>query len=255
MLHTEERGNGARLALVHGFTQSGRAWGPVGDDLARHYRLLAMDAPGHGRSSDVRVGLRDGADLMAAAVLPGGPATWLGYSMGGRYALHVALQHPEVTRGLILVSTTAGIDDPSEREDRRRSDEVLAARLESEGLEAFLRSWLDQPLFATLPREAAQIESRLEGTSSGLASSLRLAGTGSQEPVWDRLGQLNMPVLVIAGGLDGKYRALAERLGEAIGPNADVRVIEGAGHACHLEKPEEFVDIVTGWLSTADSPA
>ena len=244
----EERGAGPRLALVHGFTQSGRAWGPVGEALAHRYRLLALDAPGHGRSAGVEAGLPDGADLMAAVVGPGGPAAWLGYSMGGRYALHLALRHPEVVDRLILVSATAGLDDPAEREARRRSDEALAGRIESEGVEPFLRWWLAQPIFATLPPDAAELESRLEGTAAGLASSLRLAGTGTQEPLWDQLDRLSTPVLVIAGSLDSKYRALAERLAAAIGPRADVRTIAGAGHACHLEKPGEFVDIVTGWL-------
>lgn len=248
MLHVEERGDGRRLALIHGFTQSGRAWGPVGEALAHHYRLIAVDAPGHGRSSSVAADLVHGADLMADAVNAGGPAAWLGYSMGGRYALHVALRHPEVTERLILVSATAGIDDPAERAARRRSDDALADRVEAEGLEPFLRSWLAQPLFASLPAEAAQLENRLDGTAAGLASSLRLAGTGTQEPLWDRLHRLSMPVLVIAGGRDTKYRALAGRLAEAIGPRAQVRIIEGAGHACHLEKPEEFVEIVTAWL-------
>lgn len=244
----EERGSGPRLALVHGFTQSGRAWGPVGDALQRSYRLLALDAPGHGRSAGVEAALPDGSDLMAATVGRSGPASWLGYSMGGRYALHVALRHPDVVERLVLVSTTAGIDDAAEREARRRSDETLADRIEAEGLEPFLRWWLAQPLFASLPPGAAEMESRLEGSAAGLASSLRLAGTGTQAPLWDRLSRLAVPALLIAGGLDTKYRALAERMGHAIGPRATVRIIEGAGHACHLERPEEFVDIVTGWL-------
>ncbi len=248
MLHVESRGEGRRLALIHGFTQSGRAWGPAGEALAGRYRILAFDAPGHGLSAEVEADLPGGADLMAEAVTAGGPAAWLGYSMGGRYALHVALRHPDVVDRLILVSTTAGIDDPSEREARRRSDEALAGRLEAEGVEAFLRWWLAQPLFATLPPEAAQLDSRLEGSASGLAASLRLAGTGTQTPLWDRLGELDMPVLVVAGALDGKYTALAERLGRSIGANATVTVMEGAGHSCHLEKPAEFVGVVGGWL-------
>ena len=248
MLHVDERGSGPRLALIHGFTQSGRAWGPAGDALAARFRLLALDAPGHGRSSGVEADLPGGADLMAEAVAPGGPASWLGYSMGGRYALHVALRHPHLVERLVLVSTTAGIEDAPERAARRRSDEALAGRLEKEGLEPFLRWWLAQPLFATLPPGAAEVERRMEGSAAGLASSLRLAGAGTQEPLWDRLHTLRMPVLVIAGGLDGKYRALADRLAEAIGSNATVRVIEGAGHSCHLEQPDRFVEVVSGWL-------
>ena len=242
----EEAGSGRRLALVHGFTQSGQAWGPVGVALQPRFRLLLVDAPGHGRSAAVDTDLPGGADLMAAAV--GSPASWLGYSMGGRYALHVALRHPDAVEKLVLVSATAGIDDPAERQARRRADDALAVRLEEEGLEPFLRWWLSRPLFATLPPSAAQLESRLGGQASGLANSLRRAGTGTQEPLWEQLGGLEMPVLVIAGGLDREYAARAERLAAAIGANAEVHIIDGAGHACHLEQPEQFVDVVTGWL-------
>ncbi|HWE57451.1 MAG TPA: alpha/beta fold hydrolase [Acidimicrobiales bacterium] len=250
MLYLEERGRGPRLALVHGFTQSGRAWGPAGDRLAERFRLLALDAPGHGRSAGIEADLPGGADLMAEAVdRAGGPAAWLGYSMGGRFALHVALQHPHLVTRLVLVSATAGIDDATERADRRRADGQLADRIEAEGLEPFLRTWLAQPLFASLPPEAAQLESRLDGTAAGLASSLRRAGTGTQEPLWDQLVHLRIPVLVVVGRLDGKYLALAGRLVEAIGTNAELEVVEGAGHACHLEQSDRFSDAVTSWLA------
>ena len=249
-LHYDTRGSGAPLVLVHGFTQSGRAWGPVGEALAGRYRLVALDAPGHGRSAAVAADLPGGADLMAgtARAAVGGPAAWLGYSMGGRYALHVALRHPGAVERLILVSATAGIDDPDERAARRSSDEALAGRVESEGLEPFLRWWLAQPLFRSLPAGAEQMEGRLEGSPAGLASSLRLAGTGTQEPLWDRLGRLAMPVLVVAGELDTRYCALARRMAEAIGANADLEIVAGAGHACHLERPDAFLAAVTSWL-------
>lgn len=246
-LHAERRGSGPPLVLIHGFTQSAQAWGPVGDRLARSHTVIAVDAPGHGRSAAVEADLPGGADLMVAAV--GGRASWLGYSMGGRYALHVALRHPETVGRLVLVSATAGIDDPAERAGRRASDEALADRVEAEGLEPFLRWWLSLPLFATLPPEAAAMEARLGGSPAGLASSLRRAGTGTQEPLWDRLGALSMPVLVVAGALDAKYADLADRLGRAIGANAEVAVIDGAGHACHLEQPAAFLDIVEPWLT------
>lgn len=249
MLHLEARGAGPRLVLVHGFTQSGRAWGPAGGALAERFRLLALDGPGHGRSADIEADLPGGADLMARTVAAeGGPAAWLGYSMGGRFALHVALQHPELVTRLVLVSATGGIDDPGERAARRAADEALADRAERDGLEPFLRGWLAQPLFASLPPEAAQLEGRMDGTVEGLAASLRRAGTGTQAPLWDRLAGLDMPVLVIAGALDEKYVALAGRLVETIGDNATGAVIAGAGHACHLEQPDRFVETVTGWL-------
>jgi 2-succinyl-6-hydroxy-2,4-cyclohexadiene-1-carboxylate synthase len=208
------------------------------------------DAPGHGRSSGIEADLPAGADLMVAAAeaADARPASWLGYSMGGRYALHVALRHPEVVDKLVLVSATAGIDDPAERTARRRADEALADRVEAEGLEPFVRWWLDQPLFASLPEEAAQLDGRLDGTAAGLASSLRRAGTGTQDPLWELLPALDMPILLVAGALDTKYAGLAERLARAVGGNATTAIVEGAGHACHLEQPSRFIELVTAWL-------
>jgi 2-succinyl-6-hydroxy-2,4-cyclohexadiene-1-carboxylate synthase len=248
-LHFEIRGSGEPLVLVHGFTQSSRAWGRAGELLEQRFRVMAFDAPGHGQSASVAADLPTGADRMAAAV-ENAPA-WLGYSMGGRFALHVAVRHPEKVRRLIVVSATAGIDDPIARVQRQRSDEQLAERVLEEGLEPFVRWWLDQPIFASLPAEDAALEGRLGGTSAGLASSLRLAGAGAQEPLWDLLPRLEMPVLLVAGELDTKYRELAQRLARTIGDNATVRIVQEAGHACHLEKPDEFVEAVTSWLDSA----
>lgn len=249
MLFRSVRGSGPRLVLVHGFTQSGRSWGPIADRLAESFEVVAVDAPGHGRSAAVTAGLWDGADLLASAA--GAPASWIGYSMGGRYGLHVALRHPAVVRRLVLVSATAGIADDAAREARRRSDLAVASRAVEMGLAGFVRWWMGQPLFATLAPSDAALESRLEGTAVGLAESLRLAGTGSQEPLWPRLAALRMPVLVVAGALDGRYCSLASDMAAAIGANASVRIIAGAGHACHLEKPDEFVELVGGWLEDA----
>ena len=245
-LHAETWGRGDPVVLVHGFTQSGPAWGPIGVELGRRHQVTALDAPGHGRSAEVQANLTAGADLMAASAPA--RAAWIGYSMGGRYALHVALQHPDQVERLVLVSATAGIDDAAERAARRRSDEGLATRVEEEGLEPFVRWWLEQPLFATLPPEAAELDSRLTGTAAGLASSLRLAGTGAQEPLWDRVSSLTMPVLVVAGDLDTKYVQLAERLAATIGSSARLAVIAGAGHACHLERTDRFLAVLEPFL-------
>ena len=246
MLHAERSGSGNPVVLLHGFTQSSRSWGEIADALSAGHEVVAIDAPGHGRSASISANLTTGADLMAD-VAPA-RSDWIGYSMGGRYALHVALRHPDRVRRLVLVSATAGIDDPGERHDRQESDERLAEQVCRDGLEAFVKAWLKQPLFATLPDAAARIDDRLTGTAAGLAESLRLAGTGAQEPLWDRLGALDMPVLVVAGSLDLKYTALAERLVSSIGANAEPAIIAGAGHACHLEKPAEFLSVVDRFL-------
>jgi 2-succinyl-6-hydroxy-2,4-cyclohexadiene-1-carboxylate synthase len=233
------------VVLVHGFTQSGRSWGPIADALTTSYRVTTIDAPGHGLSAAVEANLTDGADLMVEAAPD--PATWIGYSMGGRFALHVALRHPQKVKGLVLVSATAGIEDDGERKQRRDSDAALAERVEREGLEQFVRWWVGQPMFATLAEPG--IDDRLGGSSAGLASSLRQAGTGSQTPLWDQLPALaRVPTLIIAGERDQKYAAIAARLRDSIGGGAQLILLPGAGHACHLEQPDRFVDAVTAFI-------
>ena len=248
MLHREVSGKGAPVVLVHGFTQSGRAWDAVAPAMARRHTVIALDAPGHGGSASVAADLVAGADLMVEAA--GGPAAWLGYSMGGRFALHVALRHPDMVRRLVVVSASGGLDDAAARAARREADEGLAVRVETEGVEPFVRWWLTRPLFQTLPPGAAAIESRLGGTAAGLASSLRLAGAGSQQPLWSQLPQLAMPVLVVAGERDDSYVVQGRRLVESIGSNAAFAVVADAGHACHLEQPDAFLDIVCPFLDS-----
>lgn len=246
MLWVERRGAGPRLALVHGFTQNGRCWGEVADDLALDHEVLLPDAPLHGRSAAVAADLVQTADLLADAV---GPATWLGYSMGGRACLHLALQRPQAVEALVLVGATAGIDDPTARAERVAADEVLARRLEEEGLEAFLDHWLALPLFGGLSPEAQHRDARLDNDARALATSLRLAGTGAQQPLWDRLGEVQAPVLMVAGELDDRFVATGERLVASLGGDAELRLVPGAGHAAHLEQPRAFIEVVRPWLA------
>lgn len=248
-LHVDEEGDGARVVLVHGFTQTGQSWGPVADDLARDHRVVRVDAPGHGGSAGVSADLWVGARLVGRA---GGAATYIGYSMGARLCLHLALAAPSLIRALVVIGATGGIDDDAERSARRAGDEALARRLEEQGLEAFLQWWLAQPLFAGLPADAAGLRARRANTVAGLADSLRRAGTGTQEPpLWNRLGELSMPVLAVAGERDAKFRPLAERLAAAIGDNASVAVVPGGGHAAHLEAPDAFIAIVRPFLAAS----
>lgn len=238
-----------RLVLLHGFTQSGATWDPVADALdpllGVPVELLAPDLPGHGAAAGVDLDLWGAADAVAAGL--GGPAVVVGYSMGGRVALHLALAHPAAVAGLVLVSTSAGIEDPAERAARRASDEELAARAEADGVEAFVRWWLGRPLFSTLAPEAAAVGARLGGTAAGLASSLRLAGAGAMDDLWGRLGEVAAPTLVVTGALDAAYTSRGERLAAAI-PGATLEVVAGAGHSVPLERPAELADLLARWL-------
>jgi len=238
-----------RLALIHGFTQTGGSWAPVAERLEQAgHQVVTPDVPGHrGRPA---AGMWEAADALADEV---GRAVWLGYSLGGRLALHVALAHPDVLEGLVLVSTTAGIEDPTEREQRRRSDEELAASIGPVGVPAFVERWLAGPLWATLPRESAGVEARLANTAEGLAASLRLAGTGSQDSLWERLAEVPPPTLVVNGVLDARFVAIGERL--AAGLQAAQVVVPGSGHAVPWEKPAAFATAVLEWLATSQGAA
>ncbi|MET0459437.1 MAG: alpha/beta fold hydrolase [Ilumatobacteraceae bacterium] len=243
-LTAERRGSGPPVVLVHGFTQTGRSWGPVAEHLADRFEVVTVDAPGHGGSADVRADLVAGAELLGAA---GGPATYVGYSMGGRLCLHLAVARPELVERLVLVSATGGIDGADERAARRASDEQLAVSIERDGVDAFLARWVAQPMFAGLTDPG--LDDRRRNTAAGLASSLRLAGTGTQQPLWDRLSALTMPVLLVAGALDAKFVAAAERMAGLI-PHVTSAVVADAGHTAHLERPDAFLTVLDAWLAT-----
>jgi 2-succinyl-6-hydroxy-2,4-cyclohexadiene-1-carboxylate synthase len=238
------------MVLVHGFTQSARCWGPFADSLASGgWELVAVDAPGHGRSSDVHASIEDGAALLGDV---GRRAVYVGYSMGGRLALRLALDRPELVRALVLIGASPGIEDADERVARVASDEALATKLEAVGVDAFLDDWLRQPLFATLPADRAMRDERRTNTVAGLASSLRLAGTGAMEPLWSRLHEVRVPVLMVTGQRDGKFTALAQRMAAALNPHGWVVEVPDAGHSVHLEQPAATAHAVTSWLRGVD---
>ena len=244
-LYIQTCGLGPKIAMVHGFTQTGESWGRFAELLCLNHELLKVDAPGHGKSSGVCLDIPETAELLADQV---GDATYLGYSLGARICLRSAIDHPGQVSRLIVISGSPGIADGKERSVRLDSDNRLADSIVD--VREFLEQWLSQPLFCGLPPDARQVESRLENTPDGLAWSLRLSGTGSQQPLWDRLSDLEIPVLIVAGETDTKFSAIGRRMASAIGENAQLSIIAGAGHAAHLEKPDEVAAIVERFLNT-----
>jgi 2-succinyl-6-hydroxy-2,4-cyclohexadiene-1-carboxylate synthase len=231
------------LLLLHGFTQTGRSWSPVlaalGDGT---YRPVAPDIRGHGDAGDHRpIGFDEVvADALEAA--GDGPFTLVGYSQGGRIALHVALAAPERVQRLVLVSTTAGIDAEEDRVRRRAADEVIAARMEGQGIEVAARAWAAQALFGGQTEQVFALahEDRLRNDPANLAAALRGIGTGRMAPLWDRLHELTMPAAVLVGARDLKFVDLGRRLAEGL-PDASFTVVPEAGHALPLEAPEAVV--------------
>jgi 2-succinyl-6-hydroxy-2,4-cyclohexadiene-1-carboxylate synthase len=235
----------ARLVLLHGFTQGPRSWGAVTSQLTGH-DLVPLALPGHAGNPPAETTFEEAAAGLAEV---GGRGVWVGYSMGGRLALRVALDRPDLVDGLVLLGANPGLADPDERAARRRVDETLAAGLERQGVERFMEGWLRLALFKRLPPEAAGLEERRRNTVEGLAAALRRHGTGAQEPVWDRLSQLRMPVLLMAGEHDSHYVSVAFDMAAAIGETAAVSIVPGAGHAAHLERPEAFAVLLERFVA------
>ncbi len=263
-LEVEASGRGPAVLALHGFTGTARTWAPLAAALRDQRRVLAPDLLGHGRSSapadPARYALERQADDLSAllAALDAVPADVVGYSMGARLALVLALRHPSVVRGLILESPSAGIHDATERARRRAADDVLAGQLEREGLASFVEAWEAQSLFASQSALTDDVRSRLRAERlshdpRGLAASLRGAGQGVMRPLHDRLAAVGCPVLVIAGVLDPVGSERARLVAEGL-PAAVLEIVDGAGHAPHLEQPEAFLRLAGERLAVTSSP-
>jgi 2-succinyl-6-hydroxy-2,4-cyclohexadiene-1-carboxylate synthase len=264
-LEVEATGRGPAVLALHGFTGTARTWVSLAAALLDQRRVIAPDLLGHGRSAapadPARYALERQADDLAAllAALDAVPADVVGYSMGARLALVLALRHPSVVRGLILESPSAGVHDATERARRRAADEALAGQLERDGLASFVETWEAQPLFASqsaLPDDlwARLRTERLAHDPRGLAASLRGAGQGVMVPLHDRLAVVDCPALVIAGALDPVGLKRAGEVAAGL-PAARLEVVPDAGHAPHLEQPEAFLRLAGEHLAVTSSPA
>jgi 2-succinyl-6-hydroxy-2,4-cyclohexadiene-1-carboxylate synthase len=226
------------LVLLHGFTHTGASWAGVAAALPERYRPIAPDIRGHGRAGDVRpVSLAAVIDDVAAAAAD--RFALAGYSMGGRIALHAALALGERVSALTLIGATPGIAGEGERRRRRRDDERLAAEIEGMSIEAFAARWSDTPVLAGQPPDvrAAAHADRLRNSPAGLAAALRGLGTGALPSLWERLGELSVPVRLLVGERDTKFTGVAEEMADRIA-GAQLVVVPEVGHAVHLEAPE-----------------
>jgi len=249
------------LVLLHGFTGSAAAWDCHFNALgATGLRVIALDMPGHGESDAPADARRyaiehcraDIIDALRALGVRENEAILLGYSMGGRIALYAAFSG--YFRALILESASPGLENESEREQRRQQDEALAERIERDGVEPFVAYWEQLPLFASqqslpIATRALQRQQRLHNRAVGLANSLRGVGTGAQPALHARLPELDLPVLLIAGERDEKFCAIARRMDWML-PRGQLEIVPGAGHTVHLEQPDIFDRLVHDFCRT-----
>jgi 2-succinyl-6-hydroxy-2,4-cyclohexadiene-1-carboxylate synthase len=231
------------LVLLHGFTNTGASWDPVAAALPERYRPLAPDIRGHGAAGDRRP-VTLAATIGDVSALPG-TFELAGYSMGGRLALHVAFALPGRVQRLTLIGASPGLADPRERAERRAADEALADEVEQMTIERFAERWARTPVLAGQAPDVVESVNaqRLQNSPAGLAAALRGLGTGALPPLWDRLAELDIPVELVVGERDEKFRDTARRMAAAL-PRARVHTVAGAGHAVHLEDPVAVAEII-----------
>ncbi len=251
-------GAGEPLLLLHGFTGDHSSWQGISPSLAAKYQLIMPDLLGHGGSDTPTCAAAwqmpniaaDLISLLDALALE--RAHWLGYSMGGRLALYLALHDPRRCLSLTLESASPGIADEKQRLARQQSDHRLAEEIEARGIAWFVEHWQALPMWssqANLPAQArlAQQKQRLRCQPAGLANSLRGMGTGAQASLWGALPTLQIGTLLIVGALDGKFRRINAEMRAAI-PGARLEIIPAVGHNTHLEKPSQFTRLLAAHL-------
>ena len=261
-LASETIGDGPlTVVFAHGFTQTRNAWQPVAQrlvDFLPELRCVLVDLPGHGGSRNVSADIGESARMLTAT---GGRGIYVGYSLGARVVIEALAQSVEapsadasvsLVSAAVLVSGTAGIEDSSQREARAASDDALATRIETIGVEAFVREWLAQPLFRDLNDANSQVQQRLTNLASGLADSLRRCSQGRQEPRWAQLAEVKVPVLALAGARDEKYVALARYIAATV-PQGKLALISDTGHSAPLQSPDETASRIARFI--ADSSA
>ncbi|MCL4252181.1 MAG: 2-succinyl-6-hydroxy-2,4-cyclohexadiene-1-carboxylate synthase [Anaerolineae bacterium] len=241
--------------MLHGFTGDGASFIENLSPLAENYRLIAPDLLGHGQTASppdpkryaISHAIADIKSLLTQLGIE--KCVVLGYSMGGRLALGFSLSHPENVSALILESSSAGLSTPEEREARIFSDENLARRILAGGIENFVDEWEKLPLWDS---QSANLKARLrmhrlKNNPLGLANSLRGMGTGAQPYLGNRLAELTMPVLLITGEHDTKFTRIAGEMAQSI-PHVTIQTITGAGHAVHLEAPDDYIGVIRTFL-------
>ena len=260
----DEGASGApAVVLLHGFTGSKQSWRTLRRELRGRYHVVAIDLPGHGGTPAARDRHADSlwraADLVVRALrsIAVERFSLVGYSMGGRLALGLALAHPQRVERLLLESASPGLAGAEERALRRDADEGLARLLDREGISSFVRCWERMPLFATFARLPDAVRAdlrrqRLACSPRGLAACLRALGTGSQPWLGNRLSELALPVTIVVGSRDDKFRAIGAWMRSRL-PAARLEIVPATGHAPHLERPQRYGAIVAQFLSVGDS--
>lgn len=255
--HLLSRPDQPTLIFLHGFLGRSDDWESITSKLSDIFGILTIDLPGHGQSlstdaddysiENCAKNIIDLCDQLQLERL-----ILVGYSMGGRLSLYLLTHYPGRFERAVIESATPGLKTDSERQTRIAHDNALAEKLEQTDLESWLGQWYAQPLFDSLTGNATLLKQvmvdRLKNDRSGLTLSLKLMTTGRQPNLWPKLGEIKIPLLLIAGDLDSKYTQIIKQTADLC-PNAQPVIIKNAGHNVHLEQPERYLDELKRFLT------
>ncbi len=243
---------GPTLVCLHGFLGSGLDCFPFAQEL-QHLRpdilILLPDLPGHGESVSIppqNFSARLCETLDAAQI---SRAALAGYSLGGRLALAAAIEPPQRFSAFIGISTTAGIENPDERNARCEADAKLARRLREESIESFLRDWWSLPIFESPKKKSAAefLTSRRTQNPAALAEVLEKWSPGVLPALWNELPAYPGDALLLAGEADSKYSLLAHRMAKSF-RSAKTQILAACGHRLLEEAPIELARAVAEFL-------
>ena len=239
------------ILALHGFTGCGADFAPLAQQVSGDWHCPEL--PGHGFEPQLDCSPQGTVDCINELITHHQPPVTtqkilLGYSMGARASLLHAAYHPGVWDALILISANPGIEDETERTNRRIADAELADSIERLGMQAFLEFWQETPLIRSQKHitgnlRASMQANRLKNTSIGLAKSLRQFGQGDAPNLWPELGKLTVPALLITGEKDTKYTNIAQRM-QAVLPHASHVTIPNASHMPHLEQSDLVIKAI-----------
>jgi len=260
-LYREVEGSGAPILLIHGNGANIRIWGRSVDDLAATHRVIAYDRRGFGRSpgppaKEMREHVADAAALLRE--LETGPASVLGWSGGGVVAAGLAVEHPDLVSSLILEEP--GIHLPlnntlnllrfgmrSEFARRIRRDERRAALEVFEFALAYRDGGSQFDRFPADWREAM--------LASAAATVTETDHLRHPYPTRRALASITCPVTLLQGSRTEQTFAKVNRYLRRLLPDAELVVIEGAAHAIHFDRPDEFREAVLGAAARSSLPA
>jgi 2-succinyl-6-hydroxy-2,4-cyclohexadiene-1-carboxylate synthase len=253
-------GKGEPLLFLHGFTGDHTTWDEIVAKMQKEYQCISIDILGHGNSAHPENSEEYQIEKIAGDIIEILNNLYIqkinviGYSMGGRLALTMAVLYPNKVKRLVLESSSPGLKTETERAARRKQDHALAEKILKAGIRKFVDDWEKIPLFASQSQLPLAVrkkirEQRLRQHPIGLANSLIGMGTGAQPSWWSQLDRLNMPVLLITGSLDVKFKKIAQEMKKML-PKGHWKEVEGAGHTIHVEDSQKFGTIISEFISS-----